>query len=99
MSYLVFTSEEEAWAAVEKRDKELGYPESLESLRYVGGGRHCAKSVGRAMHYFYPLKRKDKSEWWIADTPSVAAESQAIQKVELEGKIHIDYERELDVDI
>jgi hypothetical protein len=53
VSYLIFTDIKEAEAHQAKVDEELHYPESLDSLRYIGGGIHAPKELGRAMHYSY----------------------------------------------
>lgn len=67
MAYLVFSDQTKAEAARDARDVELGYPESLDSLRYVGGGRHCPKEFGRALHYCEITEHKDGGQWAILD--------------------------------
>jgi hypothetical protein len=51
MSYLIFTDITEAEAYQSQVDTELGYPEPLDSLHYIGGGIHAPLELGRAMHY------------------------------------------------
>lgn len=81
MAYLVFTSQEEAEIAQAKRDVELGYPESLDSLEWVGGGRHCPKEFGRALHYCELTKSDKEEKWAILHTDKVSVEKEA-QKVD-----------------
>jgi hypothetical protein len=66
VSYLIFTDIKEAEAHQVKVDAELHYPESLESLTYVGGGIHAPKELGRAMHYSYIDTDKTASKFALA---------------------------------
>lgn len=55
-------------------DVELNYPESLDSLRWVGGGIHAPKELGRAIH-FAEIVKHDKEEMYAlpVDTRSKEA--------------------------
>lgn len=83
MAFLIFTDKAKAEAAQLKRDVELGYPESLENLRHVGGGRHAPKTLGRAIHYCRLVEHKDGGQWAIVDTDKVAQEPDATKISEL----------------
>jgi len=83
MAYLVYDNKEAAEAARSKRDKELGYPEPLESLRWVGNGRHCPKEFGRALHYCRLVENKDSAEFAIKDVDGVSVEIGASKTTEL----------------
>ena len=77
MAYLIFTDKKQAEAAQIKRDIELGYPESLNSLRWIGAGRHCPKEFGRALHYCELTKSDAEEKWAILDVKEVEAEKEA----------------------
>jgi len=83
MAFLVFTDKAKAEEAQLKRDVKLGYPEKLENLRHVGGGRHAPKTLGRAIHYCRLLEHKDGGQWAIVDTDKVAQEPDATKVTDL----------------
>lgn len=57
--YLITTDKKVLEKYQQEADAQLGYPESLESLRYIGGGIHAPKDIGRVMHYQEILEDKD----------------------------------------
>jgi hypothetical protein len=70
MEQIIFTDKIEMEEYRAKMDKELGYPESLESFRHVGVGIHCDFEVGRAHHYATEVVEPKEAKSWALPLPS-----------------------------
>lgn len=73
IKYLITNNREQLDNFLSYADKYLGYPESPESLRWIGGGRHAAKEIGRAMHYAPIEEHKDGGTFALPLTEKLKA--------------------------
>jgi hypothetical protein len=63
MQYIVFSNPTNAESYQAQADVILGYPESLDSLRWVGDGIHAPLEFGRAMHFAIVQKHYSEDKW------------------------------------
>jgi hypothetical protein len=61
--YIIFTSLTDAESYQAQADVILGYPESLDSLQWVGDGIHAPLEFGRAMHFAEVQKHYSEDKW------------------------------------
>jgi len=73
MAYLIFTDIKEAESYQAKVDAELGYPEDINSLTYVGNGIHAPKELGLAVHFSYPVANDKEDSWFLPKQDATTA--------------------------